>query len=252
VRWYKADLHIHTILSACAELSMGPKDIVQAALAHGLDIIAVTDHNSAENVAAVMGAAEQTPLLVIAGMEVYTREEAHMICLFEKLSDALDFQEVIYEHLPEGSYDGDLFGEQYICDKDEHILGESQRFLSFPLNLPVHIVAGFVIDLGGIIYPAHIDRKSNSLLHSLGFLPNNLPLPAVEIARPYTEAIQQLGFLTKSSYSIIRSSDAHDIGQIGEKYTFFKLNELSFNELKMAIEKRDGRFASLQVEEAYA
>lgn len=231
---------------------MGPKDIVQAALDHGLDIIAVTDHNSAENVAAVMGAAADTPLLVIPGMEVYTREEAHMICLFAKLSDVLDFQEVIYEHLPEGDYDGDLFGEQYICDKDQNILGENQRFLSFPLNLPVHIVAGFVIDLGGIIYPAHIDRKSNSLLHSLGFLPNTLPLPAVEIARPYAEAVKQLGFLSKSPYTIIRSSDAHDIGQIGEKFTFFNINDLTFTELKMAIEKREGRSATLQIEADHA
>lgn len=248
MRWFKADLHIHTVLSACAELTMGPKDIVRAALARGLDLIAVTDHNSAENVGAVIGAAEGTPLWVVPGMEVYTREEAHMICLFETTEQALAFQEVIYDHLPEGDYDGELLGPQYVCDKDEHVLGENRRFLPFPVALTVHAVAGFVIDLGGIIYPAHIDRKSNSLLHSLGFIPGNLPLHAVEIAKPYDEAIRQLGFLQKSPYSIIRSSDAHDIDQLGGKYTFFKMDDLTFIELKMAIEKRDGRCASLNRE----
>jgi len=249
VRWFKADLHIHTILSACAELTMGPKDIVRTALERGLDVIAITDHNSMENAAAVIGAARETALFVIPGMEVYTREEAHMICLFEKLADALAFQEVIYDHLPQGEYDGDIFGMQYICDADENIVGESKRFLAFPVDLHVHQVAGFVVDAGGIIYPAHIDRKSNSLLHSLGFIPNNLPLSAVEIVRPYDEAIQQMRFLLKSPYSILRSSDAHDIRQLGEKYTFLHMESLNFSELKMAIEQRDGRRTALSIEE---
>ncbi|MDZ7316826.1 MAG: PHP domain-containing protein [candidate division KSB1 bacterium] len=243
MRYWSADLHIHTVLSACADLSMGPIDIVKTALAKGLDIIAVTDHNSAENAAAVIGAAKDTPLLVIPGMEVYTREEAHVICLFRTLEDALSFQEVIYEHLPEGEYDGDLLGGQYVCDENENILGENRRFLAFPVDLPVHMVAGFVLDLDGIFYPAHIDRKSNSLLRALGFLPKNLPMTAVEIAQPLPEALQQLGFLRTSPYTIVRSSDAHEISQVGSKTTKLLMEAKSFDELKMALAGENGRRA---------
>ena len=76
VRWYKADLHIHTVLSPCSDLTMGPKDIVQKALACNLDMIAITDHNSAQNIDGVLGAAQDTSLFVVPGMEVYSREPA--------------------------------------------------------------------------------------------------------------------------------------------------------------------------------
>ncbi len=222
---------------------MGPKDIVRVALEKGLDIIAVTDHNSAENAGAVMAAAAGTPLTVIAGIEVYTREEAHVICLFENLDDALVFQEVIYEHLPEGEYDGELMGPQYVCDEHENVLGENRRFLPFPVDLTVHQAAGFVVDLGGIFYPAHIDRKSNSLLHSLGFLPKNLPLAAVEIAKPTAEALLQFGFLRTAGLTLIRSSDAHEINSVGSKTTRFFMEAPTFDELRWAVEKKNGRYA---------
>ena len=246
MRWYKADLHIHTVLSPCAELSMGPKDIVKHALDYDLDLIAITDHNSAQNIRGVMDAAQETRLTVIPGMEVYSREEAHMICLFETVEMALQFQDVIYEHLAEGTNDSDWFGHQYVIDGHENILEECTKLLSMPTDLHVHEIISFVIDLGGIIYPAHIDRKANSLLYALGFIPNNMPLYAVEIAKPYEDAVKQHGFLKDTSYSIIRSSDAHHIDQIGTKSTWYYMAAATFNELKKAIRRQDGRYTSLQ------
>ncbi len=246
MRWYKGDLHIHTVLSPCAELSMGPNDIVRAALAQGLDMIAITDHNSAENIQGVMDAATGTNLVVFPGMEVYTREEAHMICLFDSVENALHFQDVIFDHLPEGQNDPDWFGNQYIVDGEEHIIGECPKLLALPTTLHIGAVANFVIDLDGIIYPAHIDRKANSLLHVLGFIPNDLPFQALEIAKTFEDASAQHGFLKRSSWSIIRSSDAHMIDQLGTKYTWYKMNEPTFEELRKAIQQEDGRRTALE------
>ncbi|HPG37773.1 MAG TPA: PHP domain-containing protein [bacterium] len=244
--WYKADLHIHTVLSPCADLSMGPVNIVNTAIKNNLDIIAITDHNSAENVQTVMQVAQNTPLNVIPGMEVYTREDAHMICLFENLETVLQFQDFVYQHLQPGIYDASMMGPQYVCDQHENVIAENDRFLTLPTNASVEAVAARVNDLGGIIYPAHIDRKSNSLLRSLGFIPDNLFIHAVEISQPFDQARERLRFLNNTPYTIITASDSHDIDMLGSKTTFFYLEQPTFGEIKKAIEKQDGRYTALQ------
>ncbi len=248
VRWYKADLHIHTVLSPCADLSMGPKNIVEASLQHGIELIAITDHNSCDNVQAVYDVGQKEGLTVIPGMEVYTREEAHMICLFETIKADLAFQEIIYEHLPDGDNDIDWYGHQYIVDAKEHILGECPRLLGMPTNLPVQDVLQAVNRLGGCVFPAHIDRKANSLLRVLGFIPNNWPIHAVEIHNDFDTAVQEHRFLKNTPYSIIRSSDAHFIEQIGQKHTWFKLEEPTFRQVHLALKKQGGREISLSPE----
>lgn len=243
--WYKGDLHIHTVLSACAELSMGPKDIVRKALEANLDMIAVTDHNSAENVSAVLQAAASTNLTVIPGMEVYSRDEAHIVCLFESIGDVLAFQSVIYSALPEGEYDSSMFGEQIICDADEHVLGENSKLLFLPVNLNVDQIADYIVEFNGIMIPAHVDRRSHSLLRVLSFMPNNLPIYAMEIAHSYERASQAFSILKTDKYSIIRSSDAHDIDQLGKKYTWFQLERPSFSEIQKALRQQGGRKTAL-------
>ena len=245
MRWYKADLHIHTVLSPCAELSMGPKNIVKKALASQLDMIAITDHNSAQNIAGVIDAASDMKLTVIPGMEVYSREEAHIICLFETIDHALRLQDIIYDHLTAGVNDPDWFGNQYIVDGHENVLAECPRLLGMPTDLHVHEIVSYVIDLGGIVYPAHIDRRANSMLNALGFIPNNYPLDALEITLPFEEAVKRHVFLKNTPFSLIRSSDAHMIYQLGSKVTWFYMEEPTFAELKRALKKEDGRRTSL-------
>jgi len=220
---------------------MGPHNIVNSAIANGLDIIAITDHNSCENVQAVIDFARNKRLIVLPGMEVYTREGAHIICLFESLEADRAFQEIVYDHLAAGTNDPEWFGGQYIVDSDENIIGNCARLLGMPTNLHAQVVLNVVSDLGGICYPAHIDRQANSLLRVFGFIPNDWPLHAVEIARPFEIAAQEYRFLKNTHYSIIRSSDSHFIEQMGEASTLFKLEQPTFNEISLAIKKRDGR-----------
>ncbi len=238
---YKADLHIHSVLSACAELSMGPKDIVAKALEKKLDIIAITDHNSAENAGAVIDCAKDTKLFVIPGIEIYTREEVHVIALFESVESAQQMEQFIYSHLPEGDYDESYFGQQIVCDKNQNVIDYNTKMLPFPVNCSLHDVAHQVEQLNGIFYPAHINRKANSILRVLGFIPDNLPIKALEITKPYKEAVEELRFLKNTKYSILVSSDAHDINDVGKNSTLMKLEEPSFSEIKLAIEQKQDR-----------
>jgi len=89
----RAELHVHTVLSPCAEIEMLPPLIVQEAVDREIQLIAITDHNATGNIAAVQKAAEGLPLTVLPGMELQTREEVHNLCLFETLEETAVFQE---------------------------------------------------------------------------------------------------------------------------------------------------------------
>ena len=76
---------------------MTPANIVGMAAIKGLDVIAVTDHNSCRNCPAVMRAAEEYGILAVPGMEINTSEEVHAVCLFPTLERALEFDAYVYE-----------------------------------------------------------------------------------------------------------------------------------------------------------
>jgi PHP family Zn ribbon phosphoesterase len=130
LRPYLADLHVHTVLSPCAEVEMIPPLIVKRASELALGIIAITDHNSAENVAAVIEAAESSDLTVLPGMEVHTREEVHLLCLFDSVQQALNWQEFVYAHLPPLRNNENLFGPQFVVDASGDLIRHNERLLA--------------------------------------------------------------------------------------------------------------------------
>jgi PHP family Zn ribbon phosphoesterase len=154
LRFFLADLHIHTVLSACAEVEMLPELIVERARELGLDIIAVTDHNSAENAAAVVNAAAETGITVLPGMELQTREEAHLVCLFDTLEQVARWQEEVYDHLPPLKNDEDAFGMQVVLDADGEIAGTNERLLLASTSFSVEQVVQRVHELSGLCIPA--------------------------------------------------------------------------------------------------
>lgn len=246
LRWFKADLHIHTVLSACAELTMGPADIIRTAEKNRLDMIAITDHNSVENVHAVSKAAAHTRVNVIAGMEVATTEKVHLICLFPGLEKSLAFQHEVYDHLHQGHYNEELYGPQIICDHYENIIDKSTRLLMHGIHAPIPQVIKWVHACNGIIYPAHIDRKAYSIYRNYTNLPADLGFSAVEISRNIdAEQAMQLHPDIKS-YPIIVASDAHDIQDIGKSITYFRMHSPTFSELRLALEHKGGRAVSTQ------
>lgn len=211
------DFHIHTALSPCGDENMTPNNIVNMAKLKGLDVIAITDHNSCENVESCMETGKEIGLLVIPGMELQTREEIHVVCLFGDIKKAHKFQEIVFKHLPNIKNRSDIFGEQLILDTEDNIIGHNDRMLLSSVDLSFDEAFELVKSLGGYFIPAHIDRDSYSIFVNLGFIPDYLDIKTLEYySREAMEKLISRGKLS-SKYKFIKSSDAHYLEQICEQ-----------------------------------
>ncbi|MCF8146439.1 MAG: PHP domain-containing protein [Deltaproteobacteria bacterium] len=236
-----ADLHIHTCLSPCATLDMTPCKIVKAALKKRLDIIGITDHNSAENTAAVMAAARGTGLTVIPGMEITTSEEVHIIGLFEDIDGALAMQTLVYDRLQPGENDEDLFGMQVVANEFDEVEGMNTRLLIGATRMHIDQVIDGIHHMKGLAVAAHIDREAFSVLGQLGFIPEYLNLDALEISRRMTLGQGRRLFSHIEGFPFITSSDAHDLEDIGTRPTAFRMAGSELPELGYALKGTGGR-----------
>jgi len=237
---YLADLHVHTCLSPCADTQMSPRKIVQAARRQGLDIIAVCDHNSCENAAAVIRAAGSEDLRVLPGMEVTSREEVHVVALFEKLEDALALQVMIYQHL-QGENDQDAFGVQVVVNELSEVLGFNERLLIGATDLSIDQVVEAIHRHAGLAVAAHIDRMGFGIIAQLGFIPDGLGLDALEVSSMMSPERARGEFKAYSEETFISSSDAHSLDQIGRGRTQFIIRDAHLSEISKAFRGAEGR-----------
>jgi 3',5'-nucleoside bisphosphate phosphatase len=237
---FRSDLHVHTVLSPCAAVEMIPPLIVRAALEKEINMIAITDHNSTFNIQSVQKAAAGTDLKVLPGVELQTREEVHVLCLFDELSQVEEMQTVIDIHMPELKNYPDIFGEQYVVDETGDFIRSEERLLSSSVNLTLNEAWENVNRLGGLFIPAHINRHLFGLLAVLGFIPTDIPIEVLEISRHISpvEAVQK--FPSLAQYCIIQDGDVHHLYDfLGS--TEWKLEQPTIAELKLAIHEKEGR-----------
>ena len=235
------DLHIHTCLSPCATLDMTPGKIIQEACEKKLAIIAITDHNSAENTPAVIAAARETDLCVIPGIEVTSSEEAHIVGLFEGIEGALSMQELVYQNLQPGENDERSFGIQVVANEFDEVEGINKRLLIGATTLPVEEVVAGIHDRQGLAVAAHIDRDSFSLVNQLGFIPEGLNLDALEITKRMSLHQARARFREYARFPFIIASDAHMIEEIGEGQTRIHVACPDMAELRLALAGLKGR-----------
>ncbi len=240
MREFVADLHIHTCLSPCGDLSMSPREIVKTARSKGIDMIAVCDHNTCENVEAVTKAASNHSLKVLPGMEVTSVEEVHIVALFENLADAFALQNLVYAHL-QGENDVDAFGLQVVVNEDSEVLRFNKKLLIGATDLSIDEVVGQIHSFGGLAIAAHIDREGFGIIGQLGFIPEHLQFDALEISSSMTTDEGRQKFVEYSHCSFIWSSDAHSPDEIGRATTRFLLQTLSLGELQKALRADAGR-----------
>ncbi|NLB91501.1 MAG: PHP domain-containing protein [Clostridiales bacterium] len=214
---YFVDLHIHSCLSPCADEDMNPYNIVAMAKLKGLDAIAITDHNSALNLPAAKKAAAFFDVELIAGIEITSKEEVHMLAYFREVAQALEAGEWIYSHLPKEKNRGDIFGNQLIIDTNYEIAGEEERLLIGATDLSIEEIGEGIVQLGGIYVPAHINRGAYSLLKQFAFIPPTIPFPILEVVKEL--AIKE-SLLEEAM--ILHSSDAHYLGDISEADFFLE------------------------------
>ena len=239
---FRADLHIHTVLSPCGDLEMSPSCIVERALQKGLDIIGITDHNATGNAGVTKWLGERKGLFVMTGAEVTTKEEVHCLVFFENSDTLKRFQQFIDLNLPFVRNSNTLFGDQLEVDEDENIIRTEDRLLTTALQKSIDEVEIFVHTLGGLFIPAHADRNRNSVYSQLGMLPPLLQADAVELSR----RCDTQSFLSQhpelNSVSRIRSSDAHYPDDIGCAVSHFRIEKPDFGEIRMAIQRLKGRY----------
>lgn len=238
---YKADLHIHTVLSPCGDLSMSPLNIVEQAAAVGLNIIGITDHNSTLHGPVTKKLADKKGIMVVFGAEVTTKEDVHCLCLFESENQRKDFQGFIDYNLPKIHNNPSNFGHQVVVNEKEEIIQEIESLLITGLYVGVDDVERKVHELGGLFIPAHIDRQKYSLTSQLGFVPKDLKFDALEISRNISLEKANQTFSYIKNVRFIRTSDAHNINQIGSNPSTMRMEELSWVELKKAILHEEGR-----------
>ncbi|MBU0574791.1 MAG: PHP domain-containing protein [Proteobacteria bacterium] len=235
-----ADLHIHTVLSPCAEVEMIPPHLVRRALDLGLELIAVTDHNAAENCAAVIQAAAGTGLTVLPGMEVQTSEEVHVLCWFDTVEQALTWQGIVFNHLPKRNNPEEVFGAQYVVDAGGDYLRTETQLLLTSTDLTLSQVIKRVQALGGLAVPAHVDRPSFSLLANLGFVPADLQAPALELSRLTDPAEAVVRWPDLAHWPLIRGSDTHRLSEMAPSLRLY-LDDTTLAEMALALAGQDGR-----------
>lgn len=210
------DFHIHSCLSPCGNDDMTPYNIAGMAAVKGLDVIAVTDHNTCRNCPAVLAAAEEYGILALCGMELTTSEEVHAVCLFAELSQALAFDAYVYPRILDVKNREDIFGRQEIYGLDDRVSGIEERLLISATSISFEGLWELVRSFGGVMLPAHIDKTSNSLISNLGFVPEDSRFAAAELhdmgnlhrlkrQNPYLEGCR-----------ILVDSDAHYLEDIRE------------------------------------
>ncbi len=238
---YRADLHIHSVLSPCADLEMSPINIINKAKERKLDIIGLTDHNSTKQCKVTREIGEKNGIFVLCGAEITTREEVHCLTFFENFEKLSAFQIYIDIHLPKIKNDVQRFGYQLIVDEEENIIEEEEFLLNSALDVSIDALAEKVHELNGLFIPAHVNRQKFSLISQLGFVPTDIKADALEISRHVTkdDFYNQNPYL--KAFTLIHNSDSHFIDSIGEISTIFEMNEISFFEIQKALTGKGNR-----------
>ena len=241
LRRLRADLHIHTCLSPCGELTMSPRAVVGRALAAGLDLVAVTDHNTTENAAAAAAAAAGTGLAVLPGIELTTSEEVHLLGLFEAGTDLGSFQAEVYRNLPDLPSRKKLRDDQVLVDADDYVVGFCPRALIGATLFSVRQAVDLVHAAGGLAVACHIDREAFGIVGQLGFIPAGLGLEAVEVSPRTAAGTARAGLAAAGGLPVVRFSDAHRPEEIGAAATEFLVEAPTVGELRRALAGEAGR-----------
>jgi PHP family Zn ribbon phosphoesterase len=203
-------------------------------------MIAAADHNSAENAAAMFIAAQGTGITVLPGMEVQTREEVHLLCLFDTLEQVALWQKEVYAHLPPLKNKEKVFGAQVVLDVTGEPVGYNERLLLTSASLSTEQVVQRVRELNGLCIPAHVDRPAYSVIANLGFIPPGLGIRGVEISHLVGPRTARARFPELEQYSLVASSDAHRLKDINRRTTF-KVAAPTVAEISLALAGEGGR-----------
>lgn len=222
---YYYDFHIHSCLSPCADNDMTPNNIAGMAALAGLNIVALTDHNSSRNCPAFFAAAKKNGIIPVAGMELTTAEDIHVVCLFEHLEDALSFNDEVDRHRIMIRNRTDIFGDQLIMNENDEAIGTEENLLTNATDIPVDAVPKLVAAHHGVCYPAHIDREANGIIAVLGTFPEDLDVSWAELHDIDSQNAFRENFAALRTKRFLAGSDAHYLWDIPDKQNYLELED---------------------------
>lgn len=212
---YYYDLHVHSCLSPCGDNDNTPNNLVGMAVLNGLQILALTDHNTCRNCPAFFEAAKKQGIIPVPGMELTTAEDIHMVCLFPDLESALAFDEEIGKRRIRIPNRPDIFGDQLVMDGEDEVIDTEPDLLSNATTVTVDEAPALAERFGGVCYPAHIDRESNGIIATLGMMPIGVHYPTVELHDGAKEAQYRENHDLAGSRVVV-CSDAHCLWDVAE------------------------------------
>lgn len=220
------DLHIHSCLSPCGDEDSTPNNIVNMALIKGLNVIALSDHNTGKNCPAAIAVGKKNGLVVLPAMELTTSEDIHILCLFEKYEDLKKLEDHIQLSRLRIRNKPEIFGHQRILNENDEVIGEEEDLLIVSSGVSVQEAAALVKGFGGIAVPAHIDKQSNGLIGVLGAFDYGLGFEMVECTVDSGVELPQ-----------ITDSDAHYLWDISEAEHFISAESCSAHGVFAALKK---------------
>lgn len=224
-----ADLHNHSCLSPCGDLSMSPERLAETAQARGIGILALTDHNASLNCPPFALACAARGIIPLFGMELCSAEEVHLLALFSSPKAALQFGAEIHSLLPRLPWNPEVFGDQAVVDAEEKLLELHETWLGAALDASFEDLALRGSLAKAIVIPAHVDRAMFSVQSQLGFLPSG-PYDAVESVFSPIPSLS-------GGHSVISGSDAHYPEHIGRRPFGVELPEAQTETLINALDR---------------
>lgn len=218
------DLHLHSCLSPCGDNDMTPNNMAGMASLKGLQIAALTDHNSSKNCPAFLAACEKNGIVGIAGMELTTSEEIHLVCLFEYLDAALGFSAEVEKHRFPIKNKPHIFGEQLILDENDEKIGEEEFLLINATALDLETAVSLARSYGAFVMPAHIDKQSNGIIGILGTFPDTPVFSYAELSDASAADALKAAHPALDGCTFLSNSDAHYLWDIHEAEEFIELN----------------------------
>ena len=225
--FFRYDFHNHSCLSPCGDGDMTPFNLVNMAKLLNLDVIALTDHNSALNCPAALKVGQAVGVTVIPGMELCTSEEVHVVCLFEELDGALSFSDYVHKTMPPVKNRADIFGEQTIVDENDNPTGSEEILLTTASGIGLYEVPRLVREYGGCAFPAHIDRSSYSVISNLGGIDLSMGFNCAELTPAADENGYKEKFPDLKKMKLFFNSDAHYLENMNMNPRHIELDECS-------------------------
>ncbi len=222
---YYYDFHIHSCLSPCGDNDMTPNNIAGVCALAGLQIAALTDHNSVKNCPAFYQAAKKQGIIPIAGMELTTAEDIHVVCLFEELADAMAFGDMVDARRIRIPNRVDIFGDQIIMNAEDEPIGVEEDLLPNATTLSLDEVPPLVAEYRGVCFPAHIDREANGIIAILGTVPEYPSFACAELRDYINKEDYQNKYPILKSKLLLCGSDAHYLWDIRDAEAYFDLDD---------------------------